>query len=170
MQRKTKKIVIIAMLVAFDVIFTRVLAVNIQMAKIGLGFAAVGVCAMLYGPLWAALCAALGDVVGALLFPTGAFFPGFTATAAVSGLIFGLFLYKQKPNLKHCFFAAFCDCALVTLLANTLMISWLYSPDFVPLLVTRSIEAGIMLVAETAVMAAIGTSDTLYGKILELRE
>ena len=55
------------MLIAFDVIFTRVLALNMPLTKIGLGFAAVMVCGMLYGPGWAALCAGLGDLVGSLL-------------------------------------------------------------------------------------------------------
>ena len=50
------------MLIAFDVIFTRVLALNMPLTKIGLGFAAVMVCGMLYGPGWAALCAGLGDL------------------------------------------------------------------------------------------------------------
>ena len=45
------------MLIAFDVIFTRVLALNMPLTKIGLGFAAVMVCGMLYGPGWAARCA-----------------------------------------------------------------------------------------------------------------
>ena len=43
------------MLIAFDVIFTRVLALNMPLTKIGLGFAAVMVCGMLYGPGWACL-------------------------------------------------------------------------------------------------------------------
>ena len=75
MNKNTKKIVIVAMLVAFDVIFSRLLAFNVLIAKVGLGFAATAVCAMLYGPVWAGVCAALTDLVGALLFPTGVF-PG----------------------------------------------------------------------------------------------
>lgn len=63
------------MLIAFDVIFTRVLALNMPLTKIGLGFAAVMVCGMLYGPGWVALCAGLGDLVGSLLFPTGRISP-----------------------------------------------------------------------------------------------
>ena len=87
MNKNTKKIVIVAMLVAFDVIFSRLLAFNVLIAKVGLGFAATAVCAMLYGPVWAGVCAALADLVGALLFPTGAYFPGFTVTAAMTGVI-----------------------------------------------------------------------------------
>ena len=49
------------------------------------------------GPKYACLICALGDLIGALLFPFGAYFPGFTISAGLMGLIYGLFLYK-KPN------------------------------------------------------------------------
>ena len=70
MKINTKMIVVSAMLIAIEVVFSRLLAINVLIAKVGLGFAAIAVCAMLYGPLWAALCAALGNLAGALLFPT----------------------------------------------------------------------------------------------------
>ena len=81
----TKKLIVSAQLVALDVVLTRLLAINTPLMKIGLGFAAVALCAVLYGPWWAALTAALGDLVGALLFPTGAFFPGFTLRRPARG-------------------------------------------------------------------------------------
>ena len=116
-----------------------------------------------------ALCAALGDLAGALLFPTGAFFPGFTATAALTGLIYGLFLYKSRPGLRQCFFAALTNGLVVTLVLNTAMISWVFGPDFWPLLYTRLAEFGAMLLIQTLVMTAISRSDTLYGKLMQLR-
>ena len=144
MNKNTKKIVIIAMLVAFDVIFSRLLAFNILIAKVGLGFAAAAVCAMLYGPAWAGVCAALDDLVGALLFPTGAYFPGFTATAALTGVIYGLFLYKGRPNFKRCFLAALTNSLAVTLIINSVMIRLVYGPELVPLMAARSAEALVM--------------------------
>ena len=69
---KTKKLALSALLITADVILTRLLAINTNVMKIGLGFAAVALCALLYGPWWAALTAALGDLLGSLLFPTGA--------------------------------------------------------------------------------------------------
>ena len=166
MNKNTKKIVIVAMLVAFDVIFSRLLAFNVLIAKVGLGFAATAVCAMLYGPVWAGVCAALADLVGALLFPTGAYFPGFTATAALSGGIYGLFLYKSRPNLKRCFLASLTNSLVVTLAANSLMIHFVFGPELVPLIATRSAQTLIMLALQTAVMTAIASSDTLYNKII----
>ena len=154
------------MLVAFDVIFSRLLAFNVLIAKVGLGFAATAVCAMLYGPVWAGVCAALADLVGALLFPTGAYFPGFTATAALSGVIYGAFLYKGRPNFKRCFFAALTNSLVVTLVINSLMIHFVFGPELVALMATRSAQTVIMLVLQTAVMTAIASSDTLYNKII----
>lgn len=165
----TKKIIIIAMMVAFDVIFSRVVAVNVLTVRVGIGFAAIAVCAMLYGPVWAGVTAAISDVIGALLFPTGAYFPGFTVTAALGGVIFGLLLYKKRPDFKRGLLAALCYGTVITMLANTAMISFVYGPKFWPLFVTRLVEFGVMLALQTAVITALGTSNTLYGKINELK-
>ncbi len=166
----TKKMTVCAMLIAFDVIFTRVLALNMPLAKIGIGFAAAAVCAMLYGPAWAAVCAGLGDLAGSLLFPTGAYFPGFTVTAAIGGAIFGFVLYGSRPTVLRCFLAALCNGVVVSLLLNTAMISAVFGPPFVPLLLTRLAQFGVMLAVQTLVFVFLTRSDTLYERLMSLRE
>ncbi|MBQ5976854.1 MAG: folate family ECF transporter S component [Oscillospiraceae bacterium] len=179
-----RQLTVSALLIALDVVFSRVLAINTPLMKIGLGFAAVAVAAMLYGPAWAALTAALGDLVGALLFPTGAYFPGFTATAALTGLIFGLFLYRREKSWLRAFLAALCNCLLVTLLLNTLMIAVFFrsSPaelagaDFARFMELTSLKAllaaripqfFIMLAVQTLVLAALQASPALLRLIRE---
>ncbi len=179
-----RQLTVSALLIALDVVFSRVLAINTPLMKIGLGFAAVALSAMLYGPLWAALTAALGDLVGALLFPTGAYFPGFTATAALTGLIFGLFLYRREKSWLRAFLAALCNCLLVTSLLNTLMIAVFFrsSPaelagaDFArfmeltnlrALLAARIPQFFIMLGVQTLVIAALQASPALLRLIRE---
>ena len=179
-----RQLTVSALLIALDVVFSRVLAINTPLMKIGLGFAAVAVAAMLYGPAWAALTAALGDLIGALLFPTGAYFPGFTATAALTGLIFGLFLYRREKSWLRAFLAALCNCLLVTLLLNTLMIAVFFrsSPaelagaDFArfmeltglkALLAARIPQFFIMLAVQTLVIAALQASPALLRLIRE---
>ena len=49
---KTKKLALSALLITADVILTRLLAINTNVMKIGLGFTAVALCALLYGPWW----------------------------------------------------------------------------------------------------------------------
>ena len=179
-----RQLTVSALLIALDVVFSRVLAINTPLMKIGLGFAAVAVAAMLYGPAWAALPAALGDLIGPLLFPTGAYFPGFTATAALTGLIFGLFLYRREKSWLRAFLAALCNCLLVTLLLNTLMIAVFFrsSPaelagaDFVRFMELTSLKAllaaripqfFIMLAVQTLVLAALQASPALLRLIRE---
>ena len=179
-----RQLTVSALLIALDVVFSRVLAINTPLMKIGLGFAAVALSAMLYGPLWAALTAALGDLVGALLFPTGAYFPGFTATAALTGLIFGLFLYRREKSWLRAFLAALCNCLLVTLLLNTLMIAVFFrsSPaelagaDFARFMELTSLKAllaaripqfFIMLAVQALVIAALQASPALLRLIRE---
>ncbi|MCF0138251.1 MAG: folate family ECF transporter S component [Oscillospiraceae bacterium] len=165
----TVRLIMIAMLVAFDVVFSRVAAINTSTMKIGLGFVAIVLCAMLYGPVWAGVAAGLSDLVGALIFPTGAYFPGFTLTAALSGVIFGLFLYRQRPNFLRSLLAAFLNNLLITLFANTAMISFVFGPPFWPLFTLRLAQFAVMLVLQTAVITALSSSNTLYGKINELK-
>ena len=179
-----RQLTVSALLIALDVVFTRVLAINTPLMKIGLGFAAVALSAMLYGPLWAALTAALGDLIGALLFPTGAYFPGFTLTAALTGLLFGLFLFRREKSWLRAFFAALTNCFLVTLVLNTLMIAVFFrsSPaelagadlarfmeltSLNALLAARVPQFFIMLAVQTAVICALQASPALLRLIRE---
>lgn len=52
--------------------------------------------AIIYGPVVAAATGATADIVGFIAHPSGAFFPGYTLSAILSGLIYGLFLYRQR--------------------------------------------------------------------------
>ena len=181
-----RRLTVSAMLIALDVIFTRVFAINTQLMKIGLGFAAVALSAMLYGPLWAMLTAALGDLVGALLFPTGAYFPGFTVTAALTGFIFGLFLYRRERAWLRAFLAALTNSFFVTLVLNSLMIAVFFrsSPaelagadwarfveltNFKQLMGARSLQFLIMVPVQTAVLAALQASPALLRLVREKR-
>ena len=80
------------MLVAVHVLLSRILSVNAWNIKIGLAFLPVYAAAYLYGPWVAALVGGIGDLVGALAFPIGPYFPGFTLSCALTGVIFGLLL------------------------------------------------------------------------------
>ena len=177
-----QQLAVSALLIALDVVFTRVLAINTPLMKIGLGFTAVAVSAMLYGPAWAALTAGLGDLIGALLFPTGAYFPGFTLTAALTGLIFGLFLYRRENSWLRAFLAALTNCLLVTLVLNTLMIAVFFrsSPaelagadlarfmeltNFRQLLAARVPQFFIMTAVQTAVIGGVLESPLILREI-----
>ena len=162
-----RQLTVSALLIALDVVFTRVLAINTTLMKIGLGFTAVALSAMLYGPVWAMLTAALGDLIGALMFPTGAYYWGFTATAALTGLVFGLYLYRKEGKWLRTFLAALTNCFFVTLVLNTALIVYKFGASLQAMAASRIPQFFIMTAVQTAVIAALQASPALLRLIRE---
>lgn len=118
----------VALLIALEVVLNRFGSINTMGLKIGLSFIPIALCGMLFGPVWAAVAGGLADFLGATLFPIGPYFPGFTVVAAITGAVYGIFLYK-KENLR--FFseiltATVINCLICGLLINTYWVSLLY--------------------------------------------
>lgn len=145
-----KKIVIIGMLIALEIVLSRFLSFNAWNMRIGFSFIPIVVAAILYGWLPAAVVAAIADVIGAILFPTGTFFPGFTLTAFLTGTVFGLFLRKDQSLVRVIAAVAIVQ-FILGLLINTLWISILYGSPYLPLLVTRLLQCGILFVVQIVV-------------------
>ncbi len=78
---------------------------------------------MLCGPVLGGIGAAAGDLLGFILFPTGGYIPGITATAFAIGLAYGIFLYKKPPSVLRVFAASAIVCLGLESLLNSL---WLY--------------------------------------------
>ena len=97
---------------------------------------------------------ALADLLGALLFPIGAYFPGFTLTAFLTGLVFGLFLYG-KQSFPRVLGAVLLNQLLLSLLLNTFWISVLYGSPFGPLLVTRLLQCAVLSAVQLALIPVL---------------
>ncbi|MGM9532761.1 folate family ECF transporter S component, partial [Intestinibacter sp.] len=89
-----KKLVEISLLIALEIILTRFCSINTPIVRIGFGFLPIATIAMMYGPLSAGIAYAIGDILGMMIFPSSSFFPGFTLTAFLTGVAYGLVLYK----------------------------------------------------------------------------
>ena len=141
----TTRLVIIAFMIALEIILTRVCSINTPMLRIGFGFLPVAMTAIMFGPLWAAASYAIGDILGMLIFPTGVFFPGFTVTAFLTGLTFGLFLYKRKVTAKSVLPASLIIILCLNLILDTFWLMILMGNGFLALLPTRIIKCAVML-------------------------
>lgn len=144
-----QKLVILGVLVAMEVVLSRFLSFNTWSTKIGFGFIPIAAAAILLGPVEAAVCGGLADFLGATLFPIGPYFPGFTATAALTGLVFGLFFHKEQTPL-HVACAVLINQFILGLLVNTYWISLLYGSPFKELLATRVVQSCILSVVQIA--------------------
>lgn len=122
---KARELTMLAMLTALNIVMAEIMKFPIipKVLELSFGFVPIAVCGMLFGPIPAMAVAVVGDIIGALIFSSGDFFFGYTLTALMTGLFYGLFLRREKPGLAR---LALCQ-ALVSLICyaglNTL---WAY--------------------------------------------
>ena len=93
--KRIRSLAAVAMLLALQIILGTLTIKLGSYIQITFDYLPQCVCAMFFGPVPALLSGALADLISFLLRPTGAFHPGFMLTAAVNGLIYGLFFYKR---------------------------------------------------------------------------
>ena len=151
----TEKIVVIAFMIALEVVLSKLISINISFLRIGFGFLPIIFLAILYGPIWAGIGYAIGDLLGAFIFPTGAFFPGFTVTAFLTGLIYGLVLYRKKVTIPRALIANTLVCVLCNLLLNTYWLTFILGKGFIVLLSSRAIKELVALPIMTALTLVI---------------
>ena len=152
----TEKIVVIGFMIALEVVLSKLLSINISFLRIGFGFLPIVILAILYGPQWAGIAYAIGDVIGALLFPTGAYFPGFTLTAYCTGVMFGLVLYnKKKISFKRALVASALVCTLCNLLLNTYVLTFVLGKGFKVLLASRAVKELVAIPVMAVLIVAI---------------
>lgn len=160
-----RTIVYLGILTALEIVLNRFLSLNAWNLKIGFSFVPVALAGMLFGPLGGGVVGALGDLLGAVLFPIGPYFPGFTLTAFLTGAVFGLFLRKRRTALSV-LGAVAVNQLLLSLLLNSLWISILYGSPYGPLLGTRVIQCAILAPVQFIVLLLGGRALDKYGKRL----
>ena len=104
----SRDIAVMGLLVALNVVLSQLIAITIipKLLILSLGFVPLALAGMLFGPAPAATVAVIGDILGALLFPQGEFYFGYTLTAFLTGLLYGLFLHKKELSVQR---AALCQ-------------------------------------------------------------
>lgn len=145
---------LMAILVASEIVLSRFLSFSVWNMKIGFAFLPVVIAAMTLGPVRAGIVGGVADFLGAVLFPIGAYFPGFTLTAFLTGLVFGVFLYKGASFVRI-LGAVGVQQLVLGLLLNTFWISVLYGSPFGPLFVTRLTQCAVMIPVELIVIGVL---------------
>ncbi len=82
---------------------------------------------LVYGPLVALCVGAVSDTIGAVLFPSGAYFFPFIAVEMTSSFLFALFFWKRKISAPRAILAKFAVSFVCNIVLNSLLIKWSYS-------------------------------------------
>lgn len=150
-----KKLIQISLLIAIEVILTRFCSIQTPIVRIGFGFLPIAIIAMMYGPLSAGVAYAIGDLLGVALFPTGSFFPGFTITAFLTGIVYGVFLYNKPKTWPRIIGAVLTVCLVINLGLDTLWLYILMGKGYIGLLPTRIMKAVLMIPVQTLIIGII---------------
>lgn len=157
---KTKKIILAGLLLATTIILSRFLSIKTPIVVISFSFIPIMLSGMLLGPWWTMLIAGLSDLIGALLFPFGAYFVGYTISSTLAGLIYGLFLQRKynKTN-KKLILNLIISSLIVLIVCNGLLNSvWIYvttKKAIAVILPTRLLKQVIMLPIHVIVMFSL---------------
>ncbi|AGX44822.1 folate family ECF transporter S component [Clostridium saccharobutylicum] len=115
-------------------------------------FLASSTIGMLFGPVGGAVCGGLSDIINYIINPKGVFFPGFTISAMVLGMIYGTLLYKKKVTFIRCIIAEILVVLIVDIILNTFFLSLLYGKAFALLLPARAFKNVVMIPINASMM------------------
>lgn len=139
MNANVKKIAMIGMLLAAQVVAGSFFTIKLPIVSIGFIFLPLAVTAILYGPVWGGAAGVMGDFLIASLGPYG-YFPPMAITAFCSGCVYGLFLYRKPLTTKRIILCALVQSLLCSVLLQTFWLSMLMDKAYFILLPTRLVQ------------------------------
>lgn len=150
--KSTRAITVSAMLGAISMILGNFTIVVSSSLEISFFFLPSRIVYYLFGPTTGALFGAAIDILTYIVKPTGAFHPGFTINAALSGMIFGLILYKKPLKLSRIFVASTINMIIVNIILNTYWISNLIGNSMWVMLPARIVKNLVLLPFESILL------------------
>ena len=132
----------------FKVHITELIEIRFQYLPIAVGGA-------MFGPAVGGVIGMLADVLGYLVKPTGAFFPGFTISSILSGIIYGLFFYKKRITVPRIIAAELTETIVCSLVINSINLSILYGNAFSVVVATRLLKVLIMFPIDTIILTVV---------------
>ena len=151
--KSTKTIAVAAMMLALQVALSVVTGIQVTpYLRISFGYLATVATAYLMGPVVAMGNAALADILVSFLKPVGPFFPGFTLSALLGGLVYGVSFYRHRVGIKHILLAKLVIDVVVNLGLNTLWIQMMGGKAFLVALPARALKNLIQYPIDVALM------------------
>ena len=123
-----KKTILAALLLALFIVLDRFISINTHFLKVNISLIPIMIAGMTLGWKYSMLIGIMGDLIGSIYWPFGPYYAGFTFSAGLTGIIFGLFLY-ETPNKEQKLFilkAIVSTAIVLTLIKVCLDSLWLH--------------------------------------------
>lgn len=137
-------LVTMGLLIAISLVLQRI-SFGSNLTKVGLGFIGTVLLGRFFGPVWGGIAAGIADLLSAAIFGiAGGFFPGFTLSAIVAGVIYGFFFYNQEVKIWRVIAAIIIVTLVVNVLMNTYWLTIMYGMDWRVLLMQRLLKEAVV--------------------------
>jgi len=152
---KTIDLVVIASLMAIEIILTRFLAFETPLMRISFGFLPMAIMGIMYGPLWTGAAYVATDLLGMFAMPRAMFHPGFTLTALLSGVIYGFVLHNKVVTWPRVLVAASLVSVFCNLVLDTIWLHQITGSAIMVLLPMRILRTGIRIPLRTVLISLL---------------
>ena len=139
--RSTRTLTTAGILLAIPMVLSSYGTIEItDSLKISLAHLALAPTAVFFGPVVAGMQGALSDILGFMLKPSGPYFPGFTLSAMLLGVFYGVALYKTERKLWQIIAVRVAVMLIINIGLNTLFLTMLYGPSRLATLPVRAMK------------------------------
>ncbi|HHU78375.1 MAG: folate family ECF transporter S component [Caldicoprobacterales bacterium] len=152
MKNRARRVAFAGMFIALNIVLTRffsytVVIGGVQNIRLGFGEIPVILSGIMLGPVYGAITGALADLIGYPFNPMGPYFPGFTLSSALTGLLPGLMslLFRKKWTWQSLAITIGITTVITSLTLNTLWLSMMMGKAFIVLLPARIIGNFILV-------------------------
>ncbi|MGF7141878.1 ECF transporter S component (folate family) [Anaerotaenia torta] len=150
--RSVKCLTLTAMLGAVSIVLGSLVVTIGDFLKVGFNFLPNNFVFYLFGPVVGVIYGLSADILTFIVRPTGPYFFGFTLSAMVTGLLYGILLYKRPLSMRRIIAANLVHLFVVNLFMNTYWLTLLYGYQFMALLPVRALKAFLLLPLETVML------------------
>lgn len=145
----------IAMMIALKIVVGFVRIPVSENLRITVTFIVIALEATIVGPVAGIVSAAVCDNLSFMLFPDGAYFPGYTLTAMLGSLTYALLLYQKRISVVRLTIAKIINNYLINVLIGSLWSSMLYGKAYIVYASTSFVKNTILLPIEVLLLVII---------------
>lgn len=165
----TTQIVIGGLLIALAFAVSFLPSLKTPYFQMGWGFIVTSFMGSIGGPVGGMIMAALSDVLKATLNPSGPFFAGYTLSAALAGIVYGVGLYGKKSTLPRVAITVLIITLFINIGLGTLWISMMNGKAFMVLIGPRVMKNIVSFFVNTAVLYMILNNGRVQSLIAKYR-
>lgn len=144
--KNVRALTICGLMMALAVVLNYVATIRIgSYIRIGFSFLPNLIVDFLFGPVVGGVFGGLLDIIKYILTPSGSFFPGFTISAILGAVIYGVILYGKTLTWARMIVAQFLVKLIVNIGLNSLWLKIMYGQALLAILPGRILSNAIML-------------------------